>query len=111
MATEPKTLEGAIAYFADPVNCREYLVERRWPDGVTCPRCGSTDVETLERGGRWRCRSTHHAPQFTVRTGTVMEDSPEDFPISLDKWCIAMWKIVNRGRSMTPSVSSDTVSK
>ena len=91
MAQEPKTLQEAILYFADPVNCREYLVARRWPNGVTCPRCGSQDVLFLEKYSRWHCRERHSAPQFTLKTGTIMEDSP----IGLDKWLTAMWQIVN----------------
>ena len=91
MASEPKTLQEAILYFADPVNCREYLVARRWPNGVACPRCGSQNVLFLEKYNRWHCREKHDAPQFTLKTGTVMEDSP----IGLDKWMTAMWQIVN----------------
>jgi len=91
MASEPKTLQEAILYFADPVNCREYLVARRWPNGVTCPRCGSQNVLFLEKYNRWHCREKHNAPQFTLKTGTIMEDSP----IGLDKWMTAMWQIVN----------------
>jgi transposase-like protein len=91
MASEPKTLQEAILYFADPANCREYLVARRWPKGVTCPRCGSTDVLFLEKYNRWHCRQGHDAPQFTLKTGTIMEDSP----IGLDKWLTAMWQVVN----------------
>lgn len=91
MQAEPKTLQGAILYFADPANCREYLVARRWPNGVTCPRCGSSNVLFLEKYNRWHCREKHSAPQFTLKTGTVMEDSP----IGLDKWMTAMWMIVN----------------
>jgi transposase-like protein len=88
---EPKTLQQAIKYFADPANCRSYLVARRWPDGVICPRCGSSDVLFLEKYNRWHCREGHQAPQFTLKTGTVMEDSP----IGLDKWLMVMWQIVN----------------
>ncbi len=91
MAKEPRTLQEAIKYFDDPVNCREYLVARRWPDGVTCPRCGSGKVLFLEKYARWHCREGHDAPQFTLKTGTIMEDSP----IKLDKWLTAMWLIVN----------------
>jgi Transposase zinc-ribbon domain len=91
MAREPKTLQEAILYFADPVNCRAYLVARRWPEGVICPRCGSTDVLFLEKYNRWHCRAKHDAPQLTLKTGTIMEDSP----ISLDKWLAALWQIVN----------------
>jgi transposase-like protein len=91
MASEPTTLQEAIIYFADPANCREYLSARRWPKGVTCPRCGSKDVLFLEKYNRWHCRAKHNAPQFTLKTGTIMEDSP----VSLDKWMLAMWQIVN----------------
>ncbi len=88
---EPTTLQEAILYFANPVNCREYLVARRWPDGVTCPRCGSGNLLFMEKYNRWHCREKHDAPQFTLKTGTLMEDSP----IGLDKWLMAMWQIVN----------------
>jgi|SRR5579871_256889 len=90
-AAEPTTLQEAIVYFSDPVNCRNYLVIRRWPDGVTCPRCGSKNVLFLEKYNRWHCREKHDAPQFTLKTGTIMEDSP----IGLDKWLTAMWMIVS----------------
>src|SRR5438270_11925598 len=91
MASEPKTLQEAILYFADPTNCREYLVARRWPNGVTCPRCGSQNVLFLEKYDRWHCPEKHSAPQFTLKTGTIFEDSP----INLGKWLTAMWQIVN----------------
>src|SRR5580700_1496217 len=91
MADDPKTLQEAILYFSDPANCREYLMERRWPEGATCPRCTSKDVIYLEKYNRWHCRAKHEAPQFTLKTGTIMEDSP----IGLDKWLMAMWQIVN----------------
>jgi hypothetical protein len=57
----------------------------------TCPRCGSLNVLFLEKYDRWHCREKHAAPQFTLKTGTIMEDSP----IGLDKWMMAMWQIVN----------------
>lgn len=88
---EPTTLQDAIIYFADPVNCREYMVARRWPNGVTCPKCGSANVLFMEKYNRWHCREKHSAPQFTLKTGTIFEDSP----LGLDKWLTAMWMIVN----------------
>ena len=85
------TLQDAILFFSDPVRCREYMVEQRWPNGVECPRCGSKDVLFLEKYNRWHCRAKHAAPQFTLKTGTVMEDSP----ISLEKWMPAFWLLAN----------------
>ena len=91
MDKEPDTLQEAIVYFSNPARCREYLMARRWPEGVTCPKCGSADVLFLEKYNRWHCRAKHTSPQFTLKTGTIMEDSP----IGLDKWLTAMWQIVN----------------
>jgi len=88
---EPTTLQDAIVYFSNPVNCREYMVARRWPNGVTCPKCGSANVLFLEKYNRWHCRQKHKAPQFTLKTGTIFEDSP----LGLDKWLTAMWMVVN----------------
>jgi transposase-like protein len=85
------TLREAIVYFSDLVRCREYLVAQRWPDGVECPRCGCKDVLFLEKYNRWHCRAKHEAPQFTLKTGTVMEDSA----IGLDKWLPAFWLLAN----------------
>jgi transposase-like protein len=85
------TLQEAIIYFSNPVNCREYVVARRWPDGVTCPRCGNNKVKFLENYNRWQCGARHNNRQFTVKTGTIFEDSP----LGLDKWLAAMWQVVN----------------
>lgn len=90
-AAEPKTLQEAVLYFADPTNCRDYLAARRWPNGAECPRCGSKNVLFLEKYNRWHCREKHDAPQFTLKTGTIMEDSP----LGLDKWLMAMWLLAN----------------
>jgi transposase-like protein len=88
---EPNTLQDAILYFASPDNCREYLVAHRWPNGVTCPRCGSTSVLFQAKYNRWQCGSKHDLRQFTSKTGTIFEDSP----LGLDKWLLAMWQVVN----------------
>ena len=90
-AAEPTTLQEAIVFFSSPDNCREYLVAQRWPDGVSCPKCGSKNVLFMSKYNRWKCREGHDSPQFTLKTGTIMEDSP----IGLDKWLMAMWQVVN----------------
>jgi transposase-like protein len=91
MEQEPTTLQEAIVFFADPKNCREYLVAQRWPNGVICPKCGSKNVLFMDKYNRWKCREGHDSPQFTLKTGTIMEDSP----IGLDKWLMVMWQVVN----------------
>ncbi len=91
MASEPTTLQEAVLYFADAKNCREYVVARRWPNGVSCPTCGGTKVVFSEKHNRWQCASHHAKRQFTVKTGTIFEESP----LGLDKWLLAMWLVVN----------------
>jgi transposase-like protein len=91
MASEPKTLQQAIVYFADLQNCIDYLVARRWPNGVTCPECGNSVVRFQPKYYRWQCSAKHPRRQFTAKVGTIMEDSP----ISLDKWLTAAWMITN----------------
>jgi transposase-like protein len=88
---EPTTLQEAVLYFASPDNCREYLVARRWADGVACPRCGSKKVLFQAKYNRWQCGSKHDLRQFTAKTGTIFEESP----LGLDKWLMAMWMVVN----------------
>src|SRR5216684_2066578 len=90
-AGEPKTLQEAFAIFADKDNCREYMVPRRWSHGVTCPTCGSDRVTFQPRHNRWQCTNRHPQRQFTLKTGTVMEDSP----LGIDKWLAAMWLLLN----------------
>ena len=89
--TEPKTLQEAIVYFSNPDNCLDYVVARRWPNGVVCPTCGRTDARFLANQRKWQCKSVHHHRQFSVKIGTIFEDSP----LGLDKWLMAMWMITN----------------
>src|SRR5882724_7491822 len=87
----PKTLQEAIVFFSNPRNCLDYMVARRWPDGVICPTCGRDDARFLERQGKWQCKSVHNRRQFSVKVGTIFEDSP----LGLDKWLTAVWMITN----------------
>ena len=84
----PTNLLEAVAYFSNPANCREYMVPRRWPNGkVTCPTCGTDRVKFQEQHNRWQCAVHHPKRQFTLKTGTIMEESP----LGLDKWMPAIW--------------------
>jgi hypothetical protein len=92
MVGEPKTLQAAIEHFSNPDNCLKTLVARRWPDGVVvCPTCGSTEVRFLSTRRLWECKGKHTRKQFSIKVGTIFEDSP----LGLDKWLCAMWLIVN----------------
>ncbi|HEV8308806.1 MAG TPA: IS1595 family transposase [Methylomirabilota bacterium] len=87
----PATLLEAIRIFADTDTCQDFLARLRWPNGVTCPTCGSAEVIYLATYRRWKCRTKHPRQQFSIKVGTIFEDSP----IGLDKWLPALWMIVN----------------
>ena len=87
----PETLQQAIQYFADPKTCLDFVVGLRWPQGVVCPTCGSTEVAFLATRRVWKCKTQHARQQFSVKVGTIFEDSP----IGLEKWLPAMWMLVN----------------
>jgi transposase-like protein len=88
----PKTLLEAIQYFADPENCRKFMISIRWLDGIVrCPRCGSEKVAYLEKAKLYFCSTKHEKQKFSLKVGTVLEDSP----IGFDKWFPAMWLLCN----------------
>jgi hypothetical protein len=88
----PKTLLEAVQYFSDAERCREFMVSIRWPDGVVkCPECGSEKVTWLAKAKVYRCYGKHAKVKFSLKTGTVFEDSP----ISLEKWLPASWMLSN----------------
>lgn len=88
----PKTLQEAILFFSDYENCRDFMVELRWPDGVVrCPYCGCEKVTYLEKARVYRCYGDHPKQKFSLKVGTIFEDSP----IPLQKWLPAVWLLVN----------------
>src|SRR5215213_8712030 len=92
MSTEtraPETLIEAIRYFADPDVALNFVAELRWPNGVQCVACESTNVSFLKTRRIWKCRECRR--QFSVKLGTIFEDSP----IGLDKWLPALWMLAN----------------
>jgi len=86
----PKTLQQAVSFFSDPEKTFDYSVKLRWPDSkVTCPRCDSTEHSFISTRKIWFCKGCKK--QFTVKVGTIFEDSP----LGMDKWMIAVWMLVN----------------
>lgn len=85
----PGTFEEAWDYFADPDRCVEYVAKLRWPDGPVCPECGGKDYSYLTSRRLWKCKDCKK--QYSVRVGTIFEDSP----LPLRKWLMAIWEIAN----------------
>lgn len=86
----PRTLLEAISVFSDLKNCYDYLIAKRWPNGVVCLHCGSLEVGKLcMPRGVWNCKSCKK--QFSIKYKTIFERSP----LSLSKWLSAVWLVVN----------------
>ncbi len=87
---QPRSLQEAIAYFADPERAFVYAVNLRWPDRkITCPRWGHDQHSFLRTRLMWWCKGCKK--QFSVKVGTIFEDSP----LGMDKWMTAFWMVVN----------------
>src|ERR1035437_4561162 len=85
----PKTLQQAIRLFSDEQVCIDAVASMRWPAGPECPHCQAKEPYYLATQKRWKCRACRK--QFSVKVGTIFEDSP----ITLQKWLPALWMLVN----------------
>ena len=86
----PRSLQEAIAYFAEPERAFVYAVNLRWPGKtISCPRCGHTEHSFLRTRLMWFCKGCKK--QFSVKVGTIFEDSP----LGMDKWMTAFWMVCN----------------
>jgi transposase-like protein len=89
-AQEIKTLQQAIRHFSDEQVCIDTVAALRWPGGKpVCPACEGKEHYWLASQKRWKCKECYR--QFTVKLGTIFEDSP----LGLDKWLVALWMLVN----------------
>ena len=84
-------MQEAVVYFSDADNCLNYLVSKRWSNGVVCPTCGSKKVGFVASRRMWQCKTRHPKAQFSVKLGTIFEDSP----LGLEKWLPAMWMLAS----------------
>jgi hypothetical protein len=96
----PRTLQHAILFFADYENRRRAVSEIRWPHGIVrSPRCGPSNVHYLAAARLWKCYEKHPRQKFSLKVGTVVQDSP----VLLQKWLPALWLLVN---CKTPSTAT-----
>lgn len=76
------TLNQLLARFPDDNASKTYVAQCRWPDGVTCPKCGNVKVWHLtHRPFHWICkRCNKNGYRFSVITGTIFENTK--YPLS-----------------------------
>jgi transposase-like protein len=86
----PNTLLEAVRYFSDQDRCLSYVASMIWPSGEpVCPHCKATGAYFLKSRRIYKCKACRK--QFSVKHGTIFEDSP----IGLDKWLTALWMIAS----------------
>ena len=88
-------------HFQAPEKAREYLERIQWPNGPTCPHCGSVSKDhyalkgKAHRKGLWKCKDCRE--QFTVTVGTVFERSK----IPLNIWLQAVHFLCSSKKGMS----------
>src|SRR5947207_2150597 len=93
----PQSLIEAVRYFSDKKTCLGFMANLRWPNGIECPTCGCKHVRFIKTRDLWECNEKHPKRQFSVRTGTIFEDSK----LPLDKCLIAIWMEANSKNSIS----------
>ncbi len=75
--------------FPDDETARQWFEEKMWPDGPTCPHCGSKNVQSgiKHKSMTHRCRECEGKPMFSVKKGSIMEGSN----LGYRKWAIAIY--------------------
>lgn len=90
---DPTLEELPVACASEP-HAVAFLEKQRWGDMPSCPHCASIKVKMImkarlperDKHYRWRCGDCKL--QYTVRTGTVFEETR----LPLHKWCCAFWR-------------------
>ena len=91
-ANDPRLSAKQSSFSRITTTAERPLQAIRWPDGkVTCPTCGSENVTYLETQRRYECYAKHPRAQFSLKVGTIFEDSALGF----EKWLPALWLLTN----------------
>ena len=83
------SLKALFRKFPNDETAEAWFVKTRWPNGIACHHCGSTNVQTgaKHKSMPFRCREKECAKRFSVRTGTVMQSSK----LGHQTWAIASY--------------------
>ena len=97
MVTKSMDLPTLIERFHDEGKCRLHLEGLRWPEGIVCSKCGSFGdrITDIPSRGTHRCNECQY--QFSVRAGTVLQDSK----LPLWKWFLATYLIAESKKGMS----------
>jgi transposase-like protein len=97
------TLRELIATLPTDDACKEYLFNRRWPDGhPRCPRCGKSEtVYNIAQAWKWECSNKEcrkgHAYRFSITAGTIFEETKKP----LLTWFEVLWQMLNSKKGVS----------
>lgn len=91
-----ESLFDMMKVFSDEDKCINHFRSVRWPNGVSCPYCGSMKVYTLSNNTH-KCGESKCAMKFSVRKGTIFDDSK----ISLQKWFMAIYLMTSHKKGIS----------
>ncbi len=100
MNDRAETLADAVRYFSDPRVCFEIMLSLKWPDGKPrCPKCNCDAVGVIRSRSLLQCKSKECRKQFSIKAGTIFENSP----LALEKWFVAVWHAANAQANVNSS--------
>jgi hypothetical protein len=96
------TLKEHLEQFPDEESCKRYLVAKRWPDGVRCPKCGSEKVfHVTHRPFHWVCKQKdcggRNGYRFSAISGTIFQDTKRP----LREWFTVALLILNAKKGIS----------
>lgn len=90
-----KSLFDILDYFKDEKTGIEYCEQMRWNGNPTCPHCGSEKPYKTNRG--WKCSNKECHKKFTVKVGTIFENSKVSFRI----WFAAIYLVTTSKKGIS----------
>ncbi len=100
-SSTPKSMSDLEFFkmFPDNETAEKWFANNRWGDKPICPHCGSENVQSgcAHKTMPYRCREKECAKRFSVKTGTVMQNSNLDY----QTWALAMYKMVEEGKGIS----------
>lgn len=96
-------LNTLVERFHSEDKCRQYLAVLRWPEGITCPRCGSKSISTISTRNQLDCNTCRN--RFSVTSGTIFHDSH----LPLWKWFATTYLMIESKKGISSNQIRRTI--
>ena len=90
-----RSLQEVRRQFSTQRKCEARLKKLRWPNGATCPKCGTSRPYWLGNQRLWECRSCKY--HFSVTAQTIFHRSKIDLP----RWFVAIWMMCHSPKGVS----------